>query len=132
MSVAAATFVTMPGPILRLFTADTSVLETGVVLLQLAALFQLFDGVQVVATGVLRGLGDTRTAMLSNLAGHWVVGLPVGYALCFRWGMGVVGLWVGLSLGLILVGVVLVPVWHRRVRELPFRLGDPSSTAATA
>ena len=132
MSVAAATFVTMPGPILRLFTADTSVLETGVVLLQLAALFQLFDGVQVVATGVLRGLGDTRTAMLSNLAGHWVVGLPVGYALCFSWGMGVVGLWVGLSLGLILVGVVLVPVWHRRVRELPLRLGDPSSTAATA
>ena len=132
MSVAAATFVTMPGPILRLFTADTSVLETGVVLLQLAALFQLFDGVQVVATGVLRGLGDTRTAMLSNLAGHWVVGLPVGYALCFRWGMGVVGLWVGLSLGLILVEVVLVPVWHRRVRELPLRLGDPSSTAATA
>ena len=132
MSVAAATFVTMPGPILRLFTADTSVLETGVVLLQLAALFQLFDGVQVVATGVLRGLGDTRTAMLSNLAGHWVVGLPVGYALCFSWGMGVVGLWVGLSLGLILVGVVLVPVWHRRVRELPLRLGDPSSTAAPA
>ena len=132
MSVAAATFVTMPGPILRLFTADTSVLETGVVLLQLAALFQLFDGVQVVATGVLRGLGDTRTAMLSNLAGHWVVGLPVGYALCFSWGMGVVGLWIGLSLGLILVGVALVPVWHRRVRELPLRLGDPSSTAATA
>lgn len=89
MSVAAATFVTLPGPILRLFTADARVLETGVVLLLLAALFQLFDGVQVVPTGVLRGLGDTRTAMLSNLAGHWVVGLPVGYALCFSWGMGV-------------------------------------------
>ena len=132
MSVAAATFVTLPGPILRLFTADARVLETGVVLLLLAALFQLFDGVQVVATGVLRGLGDTRTAMLSNLAGHWVVGLPVGYALCFSWGMGVVGLWIGLSLGLILVGVVLIPVWHRRVRELPHRLGDPASTAATA
>ena len=131
MSVAAATFVTLPGPILRLFTADARVLETGVVLLLLAALFQLFDGVQVVATGVLRGLGDTRAAMLSNLAGHWVVGLPVGYALCFSWGMGVVGLWIGLSLGLILVGVVLISVWHRRVRELPHRLGDPASTAAT-
>ena len=80
------------------------------VLLLIAALFQLFDGVQVVATGVLRGLGDIRTAMLSNLAGHWVVGLPVGYALCFSWGMDVVGLWIGLSLELILVGVVLVPV----------------------
>jgi multidrug resistance protein, MATE family len=122
MSVAAATFVTVPRPILRLFTADAGVLDTGAVLLLLAALFQLFDGVQVVATGVLRGLGDTRTAMLSNLAGHWIVGLPVGYFLCFNRGMGVTGLWIGLSIGLILVGLVLLPIWHRRVNGLPHHM----------
>ena len=131
MSATAAVFVTVPGPILRLFTVDPGVLETGAVLLLLAALFQLFDGLQVVATGVLRGLGDTRTAMVSNLAGHGCLGLPVGYLLCFGHGMGVVGLWVGLSIGLVLVGVVLVPVWYRRVHELPDRLGDASSVVAT-
>ena len=95
MSVAAALFVTYPNVILHLFTSDRDVVATGVTLLLVAAVFQLFDGLQGVATGVLRGLGDTRTPMFSNLAGHWIIGLPVGYALCFWWGFGVVGLWIG-------------------------------------
>ena len=103
MCVAAAAFLTVPRLILRIFTADAGVIETGAVLLLVAAVFQLFDGLQTVATDVLRGLGDTRTPMLCNLAGHWFVGLPVGYALCFWWGWGVVGLWLGLSMGLILL-----------------------------
>ena len=118
MGVAAAAFLAVPRPILRIFTSDPRVIETGALLLLVAAVFQLFDGLQAVATGVLRGLGDTRTPMLCNLAGHWGVGLPVGYALCFWWGWGVVGLWLGLSLGLILVGVLLMPVWHYRIEAV--------------
>ena len=118
MGVAAAGFLIVPQPILRIFTSDARVIETGVLLLSVAAVFQLFDGLQAVATGVLQGLGDTWTPMLCNLAGHWCVGLPVGYALCFWWGWGVVGLWIGLSLGLILVGALLVPVWHYRIEAV--------------
>ena len=55
----------------------------GAVLLRIAAFFELFDGLQVVATGALRGLGDTRSPMLAHLIGYWVVGLPVVYLLCF-------------------------------------------------
>ena len=69
-------------------------------------------------TGVLRGLGDTRTPMITNLAAHWFFGLPVGYTLCFVIGLGVVGLWIGLSTGLIIAGIVLLWFWHRRVGEL--------------
>ena len=54
-------------------------------------------------------------AMLVNLAGHWFLGLPVAYALCFPLGYGVRGLWMGLSLGLIVCGVVLTWHWHRRL-----------------
>ena len=79
MCVAAGVFLAIPRLILRSFTADVGVIETGVTLLAVAAVFQLFDGVQAVATGVLRGLGDTWTPMLCNLAGHWMIGLPVGY-----------------------------------------------------
>jgi MATE family multidrug resistance protein len=71
--------------------------------------------VQGVATGVLRGVGDTRSPMLWNLAGHWFIGLPLGYSLCFLVGLGVVGLWWGLSMGLIICGVALLVVWSRRV-----------------
>jgi len=78
---------------------------------------QLFDAWQVVATGALRGLGDTRTPMVLNVIGHWVIGLPLGYWLCFQRGWGVVGLWFGLSIGLTIVGVVLVAIWRRRINE---------------
>ncbi|HEX6896722.1 MAG TPA: MATE family efflux transporter, partial [Bryobacteraceae bacterium] len=99
-------------------SADPSVLVLGAVLLQIAALFQLFDGFQVVATGALRGLGDTRSPMLAHLAGYWMLGLPIGYALCFHNGWGARGIWAGLSTALICIGVVLIAVWRRRVHQL--------------
>jgi MATE family multidrug resistance protein len=116
MSVAALFFLVLPEPILRLFTADPRVLAIGVALLGVAALFQLFDGIQVVATGALRGAGSTRTALVWNLIGHWVLGLPVGYYLCFLRGWGVVGLWMGWVVGLTSVGAVLLLAWARRSR----------------
>jgi MATE family multidrug resistance protein len=72
----------------------------------------------VVTTGVLRGLGDTRSPMISNLIGHWAIGLPVGWWCCFRAGWGVTGLWIGLSIGLILVAITLVAVWSRKTAGL--------------
>ena len=110
-------FVLMPEDLIRLFSSDPNVLRVGTSLLLLAAVFQLFDGIQGVITGTLRGIGDTRTPMLVNLAAHWLLGLPVGYTLCFLLGWGVYGLWVGLSLGLIVVGVILLWVWTVKIRH---------------
>jgi MATE family multidrug resistance protein len=114
MLLPAAAFVLLPEALIRLFTADVRVVAAGVSLLYVAAVFQLFDGIQVVATGALRGAGDTRTPMVWSLAGYWILGLPVGYHLCFHRGWGAAGLWVGFSLGLIVVGCVLSWVWYRR------------------
>ncbi len=100
-------------------------------LLAVAAIFQLFDGIQGVATGILRGLGDTRTPMLWNLVGHWFVGLPSGYVLCFVLGRGVIGLWWGLSIGLIICGVALLSVWSRRIRALGERSSERLKSAFT-
>lgn len=117
MSVAALGFLWMPRLLLLAFSNDARVLDVGVTLLFVAALFQLFDGLQGVATGILRGLGDTRTPMLWHLAAHWFIGLPVGYWLCFLLGYDVIGLWWGLSLGLIVCGTALSIVWTRRIRQ---------------
>jgi MATE family, multidrug efflux pump len=118
MSIAAASFVVVPRMLIGAFTSDEGVVRVGVSLLLVAAVFQLFDGLQGVATGVLRGLGDTRSPMLWNLAGHWFIGLPLGYTLCFTLGYGVIGLWWGLSSGLIICGVALLSVWYRRIHAL--------------
>lgn len=118
MLSAAAVFVLVPGVLIGAFTSSRAVLEIGVALLAVAAVFQLFDGLQGVATGILRGLGDTRTPMLWNLAGHWLVGLPIAYVLAFELDFGVIGLWLGLSLGLIICGVALVAVWWKRIHAV--------------
>jgi len=112
-----ALFVLMPHTLIGWFSSDPAVLRVGTSLLYLAAVFQLFDGIQGVITGTLRGLGDTRTPMIVNLGAHWLLGLPVSYTLCFIAGWGVWGLWVGLSLGLIVTGTILFRVWTVRIRQ---------------
>jgi MATE family multidrug resistance protein len=78
----------------------------------------LFDGIQTVATGALRGAGDTRTPMFCHFTAYWIIGLPLGYWLCFSRGWGAFGLWSGLSLALILIGIVLLFAWRRTIRRL--------------
>jgi len=116
MSASALVFISVPRWIVRLYTSDTEVVVLGGRLLMIAAFFQLFDGIQGVAIGALRGSGDTRTAMLAHLICDWVIGLPVGCYLCFRRGWGVTGLWIGLSLAMILAGIVLLMAWARRLK----------------
>ena len=118
MGSAGVALAVIPREIVRVFSSDPAVIAAGAVLLQIAALFQLFDGFQVVTTGALRGLGDTHTPMLTHLAGYWAIGLPISYTLCFRGGWGAPGIWVGLSTALILIGVALVLVWRARVRSI--------------
>jgi MATE family multidrug resistance protein len=118
MAGAGVALGTVPRWIVRIYTTDAGVIATGVVLLRIAALFQLFDGLQTVSTGALRGLGDTRTPMLAHLAGYWAVGLPVAYLLCFRLGWGAAGIWVGLSAALIPIGSALVAAWRWRVLKI--------------
>jgi len=123
MSLTALAMLLAPHAILSFYIdvdapANAAMVGHATIFLFVAAIFQLFDGVQGVATGVLRGLGDTRSPMLWNLAGHWFIGLPLGYFLCFRAGIGVIGLWWGLSMGLIICGIALLAVWSRRIGRL--------------
>jgi MATE family multidrug resistance protein len=118
MSAAAAALLLVPRQIARVYTPEESIIRSAVTLLAFGAAFQLCDGVQTVATGALRGAGDTRTPMLCHLLGYWAIGLPVGAFLCFRMHWGVPGLWSGLSLALILIGVVLLAAWRRKIRDL--------------
>jgi MATE family multidrug resistance protein len=116
MACSAAVFLLFPLSILRVYTSDAGVLAAGVSLLAIAAAFQLFDGAQTVLTGALRGAGNTSTAMWVNFAGYWLFGLPIGYFLCFQRGYGIVGLWWGLTMALIVIALVLLAAWRRQWR----------------
>jgi MATE family multidrug resistance protein len=114
MSCSGLLFVSVPRMIARLFTPDPAVIAVGARLLLVAAAFQLFDGLQTVATGSLRGAGETRAPMVANFIAYWLIGLPAGYVLCFRLGWGVTGIWLGLCAGLMLIGSALLFTWSRQ------------------
>jgi MATE family, multidrug efflux pump len=118
MTLAGIVLVIVPRWIARIYTTDELVIRSTAALLAAGAAFQLFDGIQSVATGALRGAGDTRTPMLCHFTAYWIIGLPLGAWLCFRRGWGALGLWIGLSLALILIGIVLLVVWRRKVHQL--------------
>jgi MATE family multidrug resistance protein len=116
MGTAGLVLAAVPQGIVRLYMGDSAVIARGAVLLRIAAVFELFDGLQVVAIGALRGLSDTRTPMLVHLVGYWAIGLPVAYTLCFPLRWGAPGIWVGLSAALVLIGAALVVFWRRAIR----------------
>jgi len=118
MSCFALGYLLFPRTLLGWFTQDAAVVDLGVKILLLVALFQIADGTQVSTTGALRGLGNTRAAMIANLIGHYPVGLALGVALCFGFGYGAVGIWSGLALGLVSVAVILMRTWLARTRDM--------------
>ena len=113
MLMAAVVFLVAPKPLIELYTRDPRVLIVGPSLLWIAAAFQIFDGIQTVCTGALRGLGETRVPMIANLVGYWAMGLPLGFTLCFVLKWGIYGMWIGITLALIVISMTLLRRWYK-------------------
>ncbi len=118
MAVSGLMLILIPGPILKLYHAEPAVIAIAGSLLVAVAIFQVFDGLQVVGTAILRGTGETRIPMFANLAAHWVIGLPVAYSLGVFAKWGVIGIWIGLACGLIAAGLILLGAWIWTVKGL--------------
>ncbi len=101
-------FLSVPRLLASAYVSEPGVIALAATLIPLAGVFQLFDGLQAVAGGALRGAADTRAAMIANILGFWAVGLPLGLWLAFRADLGAAGLWWGLVAGLAAVSAVLL------------------------
>ena len=118
MLFSAAAFALLRFQLPRLYTQDAGVVLLAAQILPVAAAFQVSDGTQVVASGVLRGMGRPDAAAIANLVGYYVVALPGAYLLGFWLDQGLVGIWMGLAAGLALVAGALL-VWVRRTLSRP-------------
>jgi MATE family multidrug resistance protein len=121
MALMALVMLLWPRPLIGAFIdvadpANTRVIAFAVSFLAFAALFQIFDGAQAVASGMLRGLHDTTVPMIYAAIGYWGIGLPLGALLAFRFGFAGTGIWIGLASGLAAVAVLLLARWLRRDR----------------
>jgi multidrug resistance protein, MATE family len=130
MTLTAISLIAAPATLARLFSPDVAVVALAATLIPLAGVFQIFDGIQGVSSGILRGTGDTHVPAMLNLAGY-TFGLAVGGVLAFRLAMGPRGVWWGLVAGLVMVAIALgARVRHRLGGELRrIEHGAPAPTA---
>ena len=121
MLVFAVLFVLFREQLPRLYTDKLEVVAAATSILPIAAAFQLFDGTQVVGSGILRGMGRTRPAAVIHIVGFWGLALPLAWYLTFRKDRGLTGLWWGLALGLAIVAslFVLWVGWRGPARAAP-------------
>lgn len=100
-------FFSLPQLLARMFSDLPVVIAAAAALIPIAGLFQVADGLQVAAAGVLRGAADTRFPAAVALVGYWVIGMPAGAWLTFHGGLGPSGVWWGLTFGLVFVAIFL-------------------------
>ncbi len=117
MIVTATAFLAFPDVLAATFSSEASVVAVAVILIPVAGMFQLCDGLQVVCAGALRGVADTFWPMIYNVLGFWLFGLPISLWFGFAQGRGPVGLWWGLAAGLGAVAVLLLGRMWRRFRR---------------
>jgi MATE family multidrug resistance protein len=98
------------------YITDLEVINIASQLLIVAALFQIFDGMQASGVGVLRGLADVKVPLIITLLSYWIIGIPVGAFLGFYFGMGAVGIWIGLLIGLALLGITMLYRFHHKTK----------------
>ncbi|MGQ0640109.1 MAG: MATE family efflux transporter [Gemmatimonadaceae bacterium] len=122
MGVTALIFLLGAPWLARAFTSEPEVVALATTLMRIAGVFQLFDGAQVVATGILRGAADTRVPMWMNFIGYVVLGVPIGALLCFSLGMGAAGMWWGLVIGLASAALLLTYRVFIRLGRVVYRI----------
>lgn len=107
MAICAVCFISFPKLFVNIFTQDPSLVKICVPILILAGLFQIFDGMQVSLGGVFKGLKKTKIVMLGNFTAYWLIGLPLGILLSFKFGMMLFGFWIGLTIAIFSLALIL-------------------------
>jgi MATE family multidrug resistance protein len=113
MAGCAILFAIIPETLAGIYTRDAATFALAATLIPIAAVFQVFDGTQVISSSILRGAGDTRVPAILHALSFWAVGIPLGALIAFKFEQGAAGLWWGLTAGLAAAAVLQL----QRVRK---------------
>lgn len=111
-------YLIFPEFLMQLLSNDVEVIYLGVQIFFIVAVFQISDGAQVLLSGILRGLQETRLPSISIFVGYWLVGIPIGAYLTFVLKIGVHGLWIGLAISLSLVAIALLIFTRNKLKRV--------------
>ena len=118
MAVTGLLFILFKNQLPRLYINDPEVISQAAILLIVAGLFQLSDGIQVIGLGALRGMSDVKIPTIITLIAYWIIGLPLGYVFGFILDLGALGVWYGLLAGLTIAAVLLFVRFNNLSKKL--------------
>lgn len=120
MTMCAVSFIFFPEFFVRIFTQDPALIQICVPIMLLAGIFQVFDGLQVSLGGIFKGLKNTNIVMIGNFSAYWLIGLPLGFFLAFKHKMGLYPMWLGLTIAILTLGIMLSIILLRKFRTLKY------------
>lgn len=120
MSLSASAYYFFPKELMSFFTQDQSVIEYGIKLIGIVCLFQVFDGIQITLSGILRGFSISKPVMVSCFISHWLFGFPIGLYMAYKMKLMAFGLWIGLACGLFLLSLLLSGIYAFKLRDIQF------------
>ena len=108
MAISVVILLLFPSFIIGLFTTDTQLIKVAVPVVLILAAYQMFDGLQVTLAGIFKGLKNTKIVFIGNLIGYWLIAIPLGTLLAFKYNLNISGYWYGIAIGGLLLNAILI------------------------
>lgn len=118
MFICAVILLAFPAQLIEIFSKNPEVLKIGVPIMIVAAIFQVADGFQTSASGVLKGLKMTKTVSVCVTCGYWLIGLPLGFLLAYKYHLLLMGFWIGLAVSLTMISILMATMILLKFKKL--------------
>ncbi|HIT91373.1 MAG TPA: MATE family efflux transporter [Candidatus Stercorousia faecigallinarum] len=118
MLLSALIFSSFPNFLVGLFTQDSNLVKISVPVLYILSVFQIFDGLQIALAGIFKGMKRTGIVLISNFIAYWLLSIPLGYTLAFRFNLNLRGFWYGLAAAAVLLCVMMVIMLLKSIKKL--------------
>ncbi len=118
MAVSSVFFASFPEFLVGLFTSDDALIKISVPVLYVLSMFQIFDGLQVSLSGIFKGMKKTGIVMVSNFVGYWMISIPLGYTLAFKYNMNIMGFWYGLVCAAIILCTIMLVILRKYINDM--------------
>ena len=123
MAVSSVIFLLLPEFLVKIFTTDTLLIQISVPVVCTLACFQVFDGLQVALSGIFKGIKKTKVVMASNFIGYWMIAIPLGYTLAFKYDMKLMGFWIALIVSAITLCTIMLIILSKNLRQMKKTFG---------
>ncbi len=118
MAIGSVTYALFPGFLVSLFTTDNVLINICIPVVYMIAFYQIFDGLQVSLSGIYKGIKKTKIVTLANFIGYWLISIPLGYTLAFKYNLKLLGFWIGLAIASVILCAIMAAILIRYINRM--------------